>query len=111
MLKFEQVAIAPNEIESLIDELDGIVGSCVVGVHDNGNDIIFAFVVKDDERSELSENFIENYVNERVTAAKKIRGGVHFIKEFPMTVTGKIKSRELREMAEKIYEEGKKIKA
>lgn len=106
MLKFSHIIITPLEIESIINEIEGVISSCVVGVYEEGNDIIFAFVIKD-EKVELSEKFIENYVNEKVIDVKRIRGGVHFVKEFPLTPTGKVKNRELRETAEKIYKERK----
>jgi hypothetical protein len=56
-------------------------------------------VIKDENNVDLTEAFIENYVNERVSYMKQIRGGVHFLKEFPVTPTKKVKNRELKEMA------------
>jgi hypothetical protein len=52
-------------------------------------------VIKDENNVDLTEAFIENYVNERVSYMKQIRGGVHFLKEFPVTPTKKVKNREL----------------
>lgn len=107
MLKYNHIIITPLDIEPIINEIEGVISSCVVGVYDQGNDIIFAFVIKDQKNFELSEKFIENYVNEKVIDVKKIRGGVHFVKEFPVTTTGKVKNLELRELAAKIYKSKK----
>ncbi len=108
MMKFNHLIITPSEIESVINEIEGVIGSCVVGVFDAGNDIITAFVVKA-ENSNLSEEFVENFVNSRVIDNKKIRGGVHFLEKFPLTSTEKIKTRELKEIAEKIYRTRKNV--
>lgn len=100
MLKNCGYYITPLEIESVINEVEGVLESCVVGVYDEneGNDIIFGFVLKD-EKSKVSEKEIENYANEKLSAAKRIRGGVHFIKEFPLSSNGKIVRKALMEIA------------
>ncbi len=52
----------PSEIESIIDEMDLVVASCVVGIPDGlGNDIIHAFVQRKSE--ELKEEDVLKYVH------------------------------------------------
>jgi 4-coumarate--CoA ligase len=103
MLKYNNYQIAPSEIEEIIDALEGIEGSCVVGVLDEktGNDLIFAFVKKN-SKSNLSVNEILNFVNSKVIDAKQIRGGIHFVDSFPMTPSGKLKKMEMKKIAEKM---------
>jgi len=64
-----------------------------------GNDIIHAFVIIDKEAN-LDENFILNYVNERVIDPKRIRGGVHVVDAFPLGMTGKVDRKKVKEIWE-----------
>ncbi|XP_070507519.1 probable 4-coumarate--CoA ligase 3 [Chironomus tepperi] len=93
--------VTPIEIESIINEIDGVILSCVVGVFDEEvfYDKIHAFVIKDQARDDLTEEFIVNFVNAKVIEEKKISGGVHFVDRFPMTPTGKVMNRELKKLA------------
>ncbi|XP_070507515.1 uncharacterized protein [Chironomus tepperi] len=93
--------VTPTEIESIINEIDGVIQSCVVGVFDEEvfYDKIHAFVIKDQTREDLTEEFIVNFVNGKVIDEKKISGGVHFVDKFPMTPSGKVLNRELKKMA------------
>ncbi|XP_070507516.1 probable 4-coumarate--CoA ligase 3 [Chironomus tepperi] len=93
--------VTPIEIESIINEIDGVIQSCVVGVFDEEvfYDKINAFVIKDQARDDLTEEFIVNFVNGKVIDEKKISGGVYFIDRFPMTPSGKVLNRELKKIA------------
>ncbi|XP_070504931.1 probable 4-coumarate--CoA ligase 3 [Chironomus tepperi] len=93
--------VTPIEIESIINEIDGVIQSCVVGVFDEEvfYDKIHAFVIKDQARDDLTEEYIVNYVNGKVIDEKKISGGVHFVNKFPMTPSGKVLNRELKKIA------------
>lgn len=98
--------VTPAEIEIIIDEMDGVLQSCVVGVEDKETfiDFIYAFVIKRPTCTDLTEKDVMNYVNERVCDAKKV-SGVIFVDKFPMTQSMKIINRELREVARKYHEE------
>jgi acyl-coenzyme A synthetase/AMP-(fatty) acid ligase len=100
--------VTPIEIQSIINEIDGVIQSCVVGVFDEEvfYDKIHAFVIKDQARDDLTEDFIVNYVNCKVIEQKKISGGVHFVDKFPTTPTGKVLNRELKKMAETMRQSG-----
>lgn len=99
------LVVIPIEIENVINEIDGVLMSAVVGVHDDsiGLDMIYAFVIKDSSKEELNEEFIINYVKERVIEARRITGGVQFIDKFPMTPSNKILYRKLQEIAKEIH--------
>ncbi|KAG5670854.1 hypothetical protein PVAND_001088 [Polypedilum vanderplanki] len=100
LLKYNYMQVAPSELEAIINEIDGVVSSCVVGVLDEntGNDIIHAFVIVD-EFCKITEQEIEDYVRKRVIDQKRIRGGVHFVEKFPLTASGKVYRKELKNLA------------
>lgn len=98
------IKVTPVEIEEVINEIDGVMFSCVVGVFDDNlfYDKIYAFVIKDKMYEEVTEEFVKNYVNEKVSITKRIDGGVIFVDKFPQTPFGKVLNRELKKIAEKI---------
>lgn len=62
IMKCDWHLVSPSEIECVINELDWVANSCVVGVDDgNCGDISNAFVKKKDHR--LTEEDVINYVN------------------------------------------------
>jgi acyl-CoA synthetase (AMP-forming)/AMP-acid ligase II len=110
MSRYHGVFIPLAEIEEIIDSINGVVASTVVGVYDEilCHERVTAFVIINKEFKEnLSEKFIENFVNEKVRDEKKIRGGVHFVESFPMTSTGKVQKKLLIEKAKEIFKNEK----
>ncbi|KAL7025586.1 hypothetical protein ACKWTF_013549 [Chironomus riparius] len=103
MLKYNGYQITSTEIECIINKINGVSTSCVVGVPElnTGSDIIHAFVIIEKEAS-LDENFILNHVNDKVIDPKRIRGGVHIVNAFPLGMTGKVDRIKVRNMAKKI---------
>jgi 4-coumarate--CoA ligase len=62
ILKYQGFHVSPSEIESIINEMDLVIDSCVVGVlTEEGNDLIFAFVQR--KNLNLSEGDVLNYVH------------------------------------------------
>ena len=98
-------AVTPMHLENVINQIDGAIQSCVVGVFDENllYDLIYAFVIIDKSKVDLTEEFVMNFVNERVIDAKRITGGVKFVDKFPLTPSGKIMNRELKRIAEEIH--------
>jgi acyl-CoA synthetase (AMP-forming)/AMP-acid ligase II len=96
--------VMPSELEMIIDSIDGVVSSCVVGVLESStsNDIIHAFVIVDGSKG-LTEDFILKFVNDRVMDQKRLRGGVHFVLTFPLGLTGKVDRLKMRKMAQENY--------
>jgi 4-coumarate--CoA ligase len=103
MLRYQGFQVTPTELEGIINEIKGVVSSCVVGVFDavNSNDIIHAFVIPH-ESSGLTEEFIHEHVNGKVIDQKRLRGGVHFVKSFPLGLSGKVDKKIMRGKAEEI---------
>lgn len=104
-LKVNRFHVEPSEIEDLINSMDGVQNSCVVGVLDEatGNDIVCAFVIRtpalNGEIPQINEQSIHDHINTKVIDAKKIRGGIFFVESFPLTPSGKVKKHELKKNA------------
>ncbi|XP_070508337.1 uncharacterized protein [Chironomus tepperi] len=112
MLKVKGFQITPLEIEKVINEIEGIRMSCVVGVFDDKlfDDIVYAFVIKDKSKEELTEEFVVDYVNRKLIEVKRITGGVQFVDSIPMTPSGKPLYREVKKIAVEIHENKKNSK-
>lgn len=64
ILKFNGFQVSPSEIEMIINKIDGVLTSCVVGVcNSNSNDIIYAFVVPSNNQKHLKEIDVLKVVN------------------------------------------------
>ncbi|KAG5669217.1 hypothetical protein PVAND_017109 [Polypedilum vanderplanki] len=110
ILIYQGFLTTPSELETIINKIDGVMSSCVVGVHQESiaSDIIHAFVIVDESKN-LTEFQIENFVNSKVIDEKKLRGGVHFIKDFPLTASGKVSRKELKNLAKNSYTKNREI--
>ncbi|XP_039432016.1 probable 4-coumarate--CoA ligase 3 [Culex pipiens pallens] len=97
LLKYRNYQIAPADLEGLIGKIDGVAQVCVVGLpdEDESSDKVTAVVVKADG-SNLTEEKLLEIVHGTVADYKKLRGGVYFVSEIPLTSTGKPLRRKLR---------------
>lgn len=85
------------EIEAVLLSHPKIKDCGVVGKADElAGELPLAFVVKADPQ--LSETDVVKYVQDRVSPAKRLHGGVIFVDEIPKTPSGKILRRELRRL-------------
>lgn len=105
LIKNGDIKFTTLEIEEIINEIPGVIQSAVVGIigENAGFDIVYAFVVKNQNAVDLSELKILNYVNSKVVELKRISGGVFFLDNFPLTATGKLNIGELKEMAKNLH--------
>lgn len=97
--------MTPSEIEAIINGMEGVTSSCIVGIPEtnSGNDIIHALVILQDS-SKVTEQQVLDYVNEKVIEYKRIRGGVRFVKTLPLGLTGKVDRKKARELVENYNE-------
>lgn len=109
MLRVKGFKFMPLEIEKVINEIDGVKMSCVVGVFDNEllYDIIYAFVINDKAKQELTEDYVAENVNGKLDDVKKITGKVRFVDLIPLTPSGKVLYREMKKIAAEIHEKSK----
>lgn len=159
ILKYQGYHVSPAELENIINEMDLVIDSCVVGISgDDGNDVTYAVVRR--KSDSLTEKDVIQHVNgkveiyplfeslrywkflrstfqygkitsgsswiyvqiclltkswhvyanfkyvnfysltDKVADIKKIRGKVFFVDEFPLTPSGKIIRRKLKEFVE-----------
>ena len=86
--------IAPIEVEACLLQHEGVAACAVVGVPDAiRGQVVKAFVVPA-AASTVSEGELRDYVKRRLAAYESPRQ-IEFVQELPLTVTGKIKRREL----------------
>ena len=87
--------VYPNEIESVVAELDGVLEAAAIGIADDkSGEVVKLFVVRKDDT--LTEERVLSYCREHLTAYKVPRQ-LEFRKELPKTNVGKILRRALRE--------------
>jgi 4-coumarate--CoA ligase len=109
LLKYSGFHVTPSELEAVVNEIEGVVSSYVVGVmEETGNDILHAFVIVDETKG-LTDDFVLNYFNGRVIDPKRLRGGVHFVETLPVGLTGKVDRLKVRRMAEELQDAAKKV--
>ena len=89
--------VYPNEIEDVIAQHPGVNEVAVIGVKtDNGNEQVKAFVVKNPDHPDVTDNDIQNYCHDWLTGYK-IPKVIEFRDKLPKSTVGKILRRALRE--------------
>ncbi|XP_023295305.2 4-coumarate--CoA ligase 1 [Lucilia cuprina] len=101
LIKYKGFQVPPAEIEALLLTHPKIKDAAVIGKPDEeAGELPMAFVVKQ-ANVQLSEQEVIDFVAERASPAKKLRGGVMFVDEIPKNPSGKILRRVLRDMLKK----------
>ena len=96
LIKVKAFQVPPAELEDLLMSHPDVLDVGVIGIPDERNgEIPFAFIVK--KNASLTEDEINNFVNERVVEYKQLAGGIRFVESIPKTASGKILRRNLRE--------------
>lgn len=109
VIKTSGYRVGPAEIESSIIEVKGVASCAVIGVSDpqRGQAIkAFVKVLPGTEKSDRLIAEIQAHVKQKLAAHEYPRE-IEFLDEFPMTVTGKIRRRDLREQEEKKRKAGR----
>jgi len=102
LIKVKGHQVAPAELEDLIRGIDEVTDVAVIGIPDQRQgEVPRAYVVKSDESLPASK--IEDYIAERLSSFKHLKGGVAFVKEIPKSAAGKILRKDLKS---KYLEEG-----
>lgn len=104
ILKYMNYQISPSEIENTVLKHPGVKHVCVVGVPDVVCiDLPAAVVVRNTDDIELNEGDIYDLVKSKLSDAKQLRGGVYFVDSIPMTPSGKLLRRLVREIVVNLY--------
>lgn len=103
-MKHKGYQINPSEIENIIEEIEGVEMATVVGIPcPSFTNLPAALVVKRENYDDLSEQFIADYVAERLPEYKHLQGGVYFTDDLPMSTNGKVQRRFVKVLAIKEY--------
>ncbi|XP_002005455.2 4-coumarate--CoA ligase 1 [Drosophila mojavensis] len=89
---------SPNDIEAVITELPDVVQVCVVGVYDDKyGDAPAAMIVKRPGSSLTAEQVKQHVAKRLVVNHKQLHGGAYFTNELPVTASGKVMRRTVKE--------------
>ncbi|XP_055608054.1 uncharacterized protein LOC129755533 [Uranotaenia lowii] len=99
ILKYRNYQIPPGDLEHIIAGIDGVKEVCVIGLPDidESSDLAAAVVVKK-SGSKLTGPELVEIVNGQVVDYKKLRGGVFFVDQLPLSPAGKVLRRKLKEI-------------
>lgn len=100
---FNIFQISPNEIEEFIAEIDGVLMVAVVGIPNDMVTDLPAAVVIQKSNSQLTAEDIYQKVASELAEFKWLRGGVYFTDELPLTPSGKIIRRKVKDIALEFY--------
>lgn len=102
LLKFMNLEMTPAEIEDVLMSHPAVKDACVVGrSHKVVGDIPTAFVVLF-TGMQATEKELQQFVKDRLSQNKQLRGGVFFLDEIPTSNNGKYDRRSLRNRLSKL---------
>ena len=89
--------VYPKEIETYIDELDGVAESAVIGLpHPDFGEAVTAVVVRAPGRADITEESLLQTLKQKI-AGYKIPKRVFFVAELPRNTMGKVQKNVLRD--------------
>ena len=101
IFKYGGYHINPSEIENVIESMEGVEMSAVVGIPDSFAANLTAAVIvrRPGFERQLTEEAVLKYVASTLPHYKHLHGGVYFVDKLPMTLSGKIQKRFVKEIA------------
>ncbi|CAH0599805.1 unnamed protein product [Chrysodeixis includens] len=98
LIKYKGFQVPPAEIEAVLLHHEGIKEAAVIGIDNRAaGEVPLAFVVPQ-PGSTLSEKEVQDFVAERLSNPKHLRGGVRFVDQIPKSPAGKLLRKDLRKM-------------
>ncbi|KAF9311110.1 hypothetical protein BG003_007780 [Podila horticola] len=106
LIKYKGFQVPPAELEAVLQTHPLVLDAAVIGVWNEAQatEVPLAFVVKQGEGQALTEQEVLEYVASKVSAHKRLRGGVRFIEAVPKSAAGKILRKDLRAVVAKEQE-------
>ncbi|KAI0401216.1 hypothetical protein F4802DRAFT_609505 [Xylaria palmicola] len=103
LIKYKGFQVAPAELEGVLQGHPEVADACVIPAHDREREtevpraylVLKPGVARDDAKAQEIVTWIEG----RVAAHKRLRGGVRFVDEIPKNASGKLLRRVLKEHA------------
>jgi len=92
--------VYPAEVEAAINEHDWVIQSAVVGITEDHNEVVIAFVQMSEGKT-LSEDTLRDFCRERLSPYK-VPSRFHFLDQFPASGSGKILKNRLKTLAEEL---------
>lgn len=103
LIKYKGFQVAPAELEAHLQANPEIADAAVIGHPDyEAGELPRAYVVLRKENT-LTARQVRDYVDAKVGATKRLRGGVIFVKSIPKSASGKIIRRNIRESDKEIH--------
>ncbi|KAK4872934.1 hypothetical protein RN001_014963 [Aquatica leii] len=96
--KYLHYHISPVEIEKVIMKLNAVDTVVVIGIPHKYDCNHLMAVIKLKTNAIISAEEIVKYVEENIEDKKRLRAGVKFVNDMPMTITGKINRFKLKKM-------------
>ncbi|XP_031627698.1 4-coumarate--CoA ligase 1-like [Contarinia nasturtii] len=104
ILKYCSSQISPTELEQYLIKVPSIKAICVVGIpHETVGDLPAAVIVRNENVTSITHDEVEKMITDNFADYKRLRGGVYFVDTLPLTPSGKILRRCVRETAIKLY--------
>ncbi|KAA8651805.1 hypothetical protein EYZ11_006704 [Aspergillus tanneri] len=100
LIKVKGNQVAPAELEALLLEHPAVSDAAVIGALVNGDERPRAYIVLKPDQTATAADIV-GFMKGKVSAIKRITGGVVFIDAIPKNPSGKILRKELRERAKK----------
>ena len=88
--------IYPKEIETLLDNMDGVVESAVIGLPDPDFGEAVSAVIVSNGSTDLNASKVAAYIKEKVASFKATKH-VFFVDELPRNAMGKVQKNILRD--------------
>jgi malonyl-CoA/methylmalonyl-CoA synthetase len=96
--------VYPKEVENVIDEMEGVKESAVIGVpHPDFGEGVTAVIIKE-QNSDITEDDIMEFLKERIARFKQ-PNKFFFLHELPRNTMGKVQKKALRDTYHSIYQE------
>lgn len=98
ILKYNGYQVNPSEIEEIIQAIPGVSLVSVVGLPDRTfGHLPAAVILRTETGNDLKGDQVIKTVEKSLSSPKWLRGGVFFVKQMPMTGSGKVLKRVLME--------------
>ena len=101
MIKVKALQVSPSELEDILRNHPEVLDAAVMGIPDDRlGEVPRAFVVKSNRKAkdDLTAESIHEYMNERISDHKKLRGGIVFLDAIPRSPAGKILKKNLKDL-------------
>lgn len=104
VIKVNGHPVFPSEIEDVIKRFSSLEQVSVAGIEDveHGSPVPAALAVTTSDQ--ITDDDVVRIVAEHLPKHKQLLGGCYFVKELPMTYSGKVKRRDVKAIAQRLFD-------